>query len=184
MNKKFLISLLVAVGIVGAYIYMFGANVNSLKKGSPKTEAEVQEEINNVQTKIYDLKSQGSNEELDVEIKKLKQEIMQASSMFPTDIGITGLLKEISIIGESSGLQILLFEPMEPINEGVYEEIPIKLKIRGTYKQVASFFYGISSLERIIKIQDMKITGPINNSGIIMTESELMITTYRIIGGE
>ena len=104
--------------------------------------------------------------------------------MFPKDIGITGLLKEISIIGESSGLQILLFEPMEAINEGVYEEIPIKLKIRGTYKQVASFFYGISSLERIIKIQDMKITGPINNSGIIMTESELMITTYKIIGGE
>jgi len=182
MNKKFLISLLVSVGIIGGYVYMFGAA--NTRKGTQKTEAEIQEEINTIQTKIYDLKAQGSNEELDVEIKKLKQEIMQASSMFPKDIGITSLLKDISVIGESSGLQILLFEPMDAINEGVYEEIPIKLKIRGTYKQVASFFYGISSLERVIKIQDMKITGPINNSGIIMTESELMITTYRIIGGE
>jgi len=183
MNKKFLISLLVSVCIVGGYVYMFGSSSNN-KNGKQKTEAEIQEEINVMQTKIYDLKAQGSNEELDIEIKKLKQEIMQASSMFPKDIGITSLLKDVSIIGESSGLQILLFEPMDAVNEGVYEEIPIKLKIRGTYKQVASFFYGISSLERVIKIQDMKITGPINNSGIIMTESELMITTYRIIGGE
>ena len=182
MNSKFLTSILVSVAIVGGYIYLSSSGSVSKKQG-PKTEAEVQEEIKVVQTKIFDLKSQGTNEELDIEIKKLKQEIMQASSMFPKDIGITSLLKEVSIIGESSGLQILLFEPMEPVNEGVYEEIPIKLKIRGTYKQVASFFYGISNLERIIKIQDMKITGPINNSGIIMTESELMITTYRIIGG-
>jgi type IV pilus assembly protein PilO len=181
--KKFLISLLISLVIVIGYIYMFGINPSEAAKKGQKTETEVLEEINSVQTKIYDLKAQGSNEDLDIEIKKLKQEIMQASSMFPKDIGITGLLKDLSIIGESSGLQILLFEPMEPINEGVYEEIPIKLKIRGTYKQVASFFYGISSLERIIKIQDMKITGPISNSGIIMTESELMITTYRIIGG-
>jgi len=184
MSKKFLISLLVGVCIVGGYVYMFGANSTTAKKTGQKTEAELQEEINTIQTKIYDLKAQGSNDELDVEIKKLKQDIMQASSMFPKDIGITSLLKEVSVIGESSGLQILLFEPMEAVNQGVYEEIPIKLKIRGTYKQVASFFYGISSLERIIKIQDMKITGPINNSGIVMTESELMITTYRIIGGE
>jgi type IV pilus assembly protein PilO len=184
MNKKFLISLLLSVGIVGGYIYMFSDNTANAKKTSQKTEAEIQEEINAIQAKIYDLKAQGSNDELDIEIKKLKQEVMQASSMFPREIGITSLLKDVSIIGESSGLQILLFQPMEAINEGIYEEIPIKLKIRGTYKQVASFFYGISSLERVIKIQDMKITGPINNSGIIMTESELMITTYRIIGGE
>ena len=182
--KKFLISLLVGLFIVIGYIYLFGvAHSAGAAKDGQKTEAEILEEINIVQTKIYDLKAQGSNEDIDIEIKKLRQEILQASSMFPKDIGITGLLKDLSIIGESSGLQILLFEPMQPIDEGVYEEIPIKLRIRGTYKQVASFFYGISSLDRIIKIQDMKITGPIGNSGIIMTESELMITTYRINGG-
>lgn len=181
--KKFLISMLVALLLVIGYIYLFGMASSEAPKKGQKTEAEVLEEINTIQTKIYDLKAQGSNEDLDIEIKKLKQEIMQASSMFPKDIGITGLLRDLSIIGESSGLQILLFEPMEPINEGVYEEIPIKLRIRGTYKQVASFFYGISGLDRVIKIQDMKISGPISNSGIIMTESELMITTYRIIGG-
>jgi len=185
MNSKFLISLLVSISIVGGYIYFFGApaNVVGTKKNTPSTEAELQEQINVVQTKIYDLRAQGTNEDLDIEIKKLKQEIMQASSMFPNDIGITGLLKDVSIIGESSGLQILLFQPLDAVNEGVYEEIPIKLRIRGTYKQVASFFYGISSLDRVIKIQDMKIMGPINNSGLIMTESELTITTYRIIGG-
>lgn len=180
MNNKFIISIVVSLLIVLFYVFAFGA---SSVEGEKLTDAKVEEQIKNLQNKIDELKAENTNEELELEIKKLKQEIMQATSVFPSEIGITGLLKDVSIISESSGLQILLFQPMEIIDQGFYEELPIKLKLRGSYKQLASFFYGISSLDRIIKIQDMKITGPINNSGIIMTDSELIISTYRILGG-
>ncbi|MCX6112658.1 MAG: type 4a pilus biogenesis protein PilO [Proteobacteria bacterium] len=179
MNNKLLISVFFSIIIIVGYLYLFEKG-----KGTQKTETEVQEEIKQMESKVEELKSQGSEESIDVQIKTLKQEILQASTLFPKEAGITSLLRELSIIGDSSGLQILLFEPQELINEGIYEEIPIKLKLRGTYKQVASFLYGISNLGRIIRVQDMKITGPVNNtSGLIMTESEILITTYRIPGG-
>jgi type IV pilus assembly protein PilO len=165
------------------YVYLFGEDKSKIKEAQ-KTEADMQEEIRQVEFKIDELKAQGTEESIDAQIKTLKQEIMQASSAFPSDVGIAGLLRELSIIGDSSGLQILLFEPQEAMNEGVYEEIPIKLKLRGTYKQVAAFLYGVSNLNRIIRVQDMRITGPVNNnSGLVMTESEILITTYRILGG-
>jgi type IV pilus assembly protein PilO len=183
MNNKLLTSIILAVLIVIGYVYLFGDDKSKTKQAQ-KTEADIQEEIKQIEFKMDELRTQGTEESIDAQIKALKQEIMQASSAFPSDVGIAGLLRELSIIGDSSGLQILLFEPQEPMSEGVYEEIPIKLKLRGTYKQVAGFLYGISNLNRVIRVQDMKITGPINNSsGLVMTESEILITTYRILGG-
>ncbi|MFH1223491.1 MAG: type 4a pilus biogenesis protein PilO [Pseudomonadota bacterium] len=180
MNSKFLISLLIAIALVGAYILIFSG---ASKKQGEKTEIEVQDEIKIVQAKIYDLKSQDTAEGIDTEIRNLRQEIMQASSSFPKDFGITSLLKDLAIIADSNGLQMLLFEPMEPINQSVYEEIPIKLRVRGSYKQVASFLYGVSNLNKIINIQDMKMVGPINNSSFVMTDTEILISAYRILGG-
>ncbi|MEI6080136.1 MAG: type 4a pilus biogenesis protein PilO [bacterium] len=183
MNNKLLISIVVAVVIVMGYVYLFGADMTKSKEPQ-KTEADIQEEIRQVEFKIDELKTQGSGESIDAQIKTLKQEIMQASTSFPKEIGVSSLLRDLAIIGDSSGLQILLFEPQEPLSEGIYEEMPIKLKLRGTYKQVAGFLYGISNLSRIIRVQDMKIVGPVNNtSGLVMTESEILITTYRILGG-
>lgn len=182
MNNKLLISIIVAVIMVVGYLYLFGDSTSS--KVPQKTETELQEEIRQLEVKIDELKIDGTGDSIQAQIKALKQEILQASSGFPSDVGITGLLRELAVIGDSSGLQILLFEPQAPISEGVYEEMPIKLKLRGTYKQVAGFLYGISNLNRIISVQDMKITGPVdNNSGLIMTESEILISTYRILGG-
>ena len=179
MNNKLLISILASIVIIVGYLYLF-----SKEKVDQRNEAEVQDEIKQIEVKIDELKTSGSEESIDTQIKMLKQELLQSSTLFPKDAGITGLLRELAIIGDNSGLQILLFEPQEPISEGVYEEIPIKLKLRGTYKQIAGFLYGISNLERIIRVQDMKITGPVNNtSGLVMTESEILITTYRILGG-
>ena len=183
MNNKLLISIVVAVIMVIGYLYLFG-DASTSNKNPQKTEIELQEEIRQLEVKIDELKIDGTGDSIQAQVKALKQEILQASSGFPSDVGITGLLRELAVIGDSSGLQILLFEPQAPVSEGVYEEMPIKLKLRGTYKQVAGFLYGISNLNRIISVQDMKITGPVdNNSGLIMTESEILISTYRILGG-
>lgn len=183
MNKRFLISLAISVLIVLAYLILAGPDEQDKKDAVKKNEAQVQTEIKELQAKIYDLRSEDNAESIQTEIKNLKQEIMQESANFPSDPGIASFLKEVATIGDSSGLQILLFEPLESSNEGVYEEIPIRIKIRGTYKQVATFFYGVANLNRIVKVQELKITGPINNSGIIMTESDILITTYRMLGG-
>ncbi len=183
MNKKFLTSLAVSLFIVAGYLLFAGPSEKEKLEAMKRNEAQIQTEIKEIQAKIYDLRSEGSAESVQTEIRNLKQEIMQESANFPSDPGISNFLKEIATIGDSSGLQILLFQPMEASNQGVYEEIPIKIRIRGTYKQVATFFYGIANLNRVVKVQELKITGPINNSGIIMTESDLLITTYRVLGG-
>ena len=180
MGKKFLTSVVVSIVMVIVYMALFTPSAN---KNIKKTEAQIQEEIKNIQAKIYDIKSEASAENVDTEIKNLKQEIMEESANFPTEPGVATFLREVAIIGDSSGLQILLFQPLDPVNEGLFEEMPIKIRIRGTYKQLATFFYGIANLNRVVKIDELKITGPINNSGIIMTESDVLVTTYRMLGG-
>ena len=184
MKNKLLISLILSIFIVGAYVFMYGGSRDRKRKGKVvKTEAEVQAQIKEIQAKIYDLKSDSDTQFLETEIKRIKQELIQKSSSFPRQLGMSSLLRDLSVIGEAGGLQILLFEPQDAISEGAYEEIPIKLKLRGSFRQVASFFYGVSNLDRVIRIQNLKITGPVNSSGVIMTETDILLTAYRILGG-
>ena len=185
MNSKLLIklviSMFISILIVIGSVYILGGEV---KVNSEEKLADIQQEIQNLQNKTEELKRLDNSDQIEAQIRGLKQDVLQATYSFPKDLASSKMLRELSTIGDTSGVQILLFEPLSSVNEGIYEEIPIRLKIRGSYKQLAVFLYGISNLNRIIRVQEMKITGPINSSsGLVMTETELKIATYRIVGG-
>jgi type IV pilus assembly protein PilO len=174
MKIKFLISLLLSLLIIILYIFLSHEDTS---------EETIQSEISKLEQNIEDLHTNSDLEVLVSEVKKLKQEVLKESSFFPKDISLSVVLRELTEIGDSTGLQILLFEPQGVKNQGVYEEIPIKIKLRGSFRQIAAFFYGVSNLNRIVKIQEMKIQGPVNRSEAIITETDVLFTTYRIIGG-
>jgi type IV pilus assembly protein PilO len=185
MNKKLLIqlliSMLVSIIIIVGSVYLFNEEP---KQNTEEILAKTQEEIKTLQNKIQELKSRDNSSEIEAQIRALKQDVLQATYSFPKDLASSRLLRELSTIGDTSGVQVLLFEPLSPVSEGLYEEIPINLRLRGSYKQLAVFLYGLSKLNRIIRVQEMKITGPINSSsGLVMTETDLKIATYRIVGG-
>lgn len=185
MNKKLLVKLLISmfisIIIVVGYVYLFSEEP---KESQEDLLAKTQKEIEQLQSKIEELRRLDNSDQIEAQIRGLRQDVLQATYSFPKDLASSKLLRELSTVGDTSGVQVLLFEPLEPINEGIYEEIPIRLKLRGSYKQLAVFLYGISNLNRIIRVQEMKITGPINSSsGLVMTESEFKIATYRIVGG-
>lgn len=89
---------------------------------------------------------------------KLKDKLSEWQKKFVQPTGLPGLLNEILKIGESNQLQFDLFSPGQPVKEGDYFKVPIKVVIAGNYHLIASFLSQIANLPTMVVIGDFNIT--------------------------
>ncbi len=92
------------------------------------------------------------------------------------------LLVDISQTGLAAGLQEKLFQPGAEKSNGFYAELPIKIKLVGSYHQFGAFVSGIAALPRIVTLHDIQIT-PVSekNSGYDNLTMDVTAKTYRYI---
>ncbi|MCD6184366.1 MAG: type 4a pilus biogenesis protein PilO [Deltaproteobacteria bacterium] len=119
-------------------------------------------------------------------IDKKKLEFKKVMRALPDKKEIPSLISSISKSGLDAGLEFPLFEPKSENVKGFYAEIPVSIKIIGTYHNVAVFFDKVSRLHRIVNIEDIKMSAAKNNNSNLQNlEVDLSISckavTYRFI---
>jgi type IV pilus assembly protein PilO len=72
---------------------------------------------------------------------------------------VPNLLVDISQVGVAAGLQEKLFQPAAEIKKDFYAELPIKIRLTGSYHQFGEFASGIAALPRIVTLHDIQIKG-------------------------
>ena len=77
----------------------------------------------------------------------------------PSKTEVEDLLVDISQTGLASGIEFLLFKPLKEKHIEFYAELPITLKMTGTYHQFGEFVSGIAALPRIVTLENISITG-------------------------
>lgn len=114
---------------------------------------------------------------------KMKQKEAQYKTVMralPEKEEIPSLLAGISQAGRDAGLEFLLFEPKPESAKGFYAEIPVDIRVSGTYHQVAVFFDKVSNLPRIVNIRDIKMAPAGKDSGGSLT-TVCQAVTYKFI---
>ncbi len=104
----------------------------------------------------------------------------------PGKTEVPNLLVDISQTGLAAGLQEKLFQPGSEKSNGFYAELPIKIKLVGTYHQFGNFVSGIAALPRIVTLHDIQIT-PVadsKNGGYDNLTMDVTAKTYRYIEDE
>jgi len=71
---------------------------------------------------------------------------------------VPSLLVDISQTGLASGLQEKLFQPAAESRRDFYAELPIKIRLTGSYHEFGQFVSGIAALPRIVTLHDIEIT--------------------------
>jgi type IV pilus assembly protein PilO len=103
----------------------------------------------------------------------------------PGKTEVPNLLVDISQTGLAAGLQEKLFQPGPEVGKGFYAELPIKIKLVGSYHEFGNFVSGIAALPRIVTLDDIQITSASDKPGsydnLIM---DLTAKTYRYIEDE
>jgi type IV pilus assembly protein PilO len=104
----------------------------------------------------------------------------------PGKTEVPNLLVDISQTGLAAGLQEKLFQPGGEKSNGFYAELPIKIKLVGSYHQFGAFVSGIAALPRIVTLHDIQIT-PVNEKekgGYDNLIMDVTAKTYRYIEDE
>ena len=70
---------------------------------------------------------------------------------------VPNLLVDISQVGVGAGLEEKLFQPANEIKKDFYAELPIKIRLTGSYHQMGEFVSGIAALPRIVTLHDITI---------------------------
>ena len=104
----------------------------------------------------------------------------------PGKTEVPNLLVDISQAGLAAGLQEKLFQPAPEKGNGFYAELPINIKLVGSYHQFGAFVSGIAALPRIVTLHDITIT-PVDasgKSGFDNLTMDVTAKTYRYIEDE
>src|SRR6201986_227532 len=100
----------------------------------------------------------------------------------PGKTEVPNLLVDISQTGLAAGLTEKLFQPGTEKSNGFYAELPIKIKLVGSYHQFGAFVSGIAALPRIVTLDDIQIS-PVDAKGGSYDNLTMDVTpkTYRYI---
>jgi type IV pilus assembly protein PilO len=99
----------------------------------------------------------------------------------PGKTEVPNLLVDISQTGLAAGLQEKLFQPGSEKSNGFYAELPIKIKLVGSYHQFGAFVSGIAALPRIVTLHDIQIAPLDAKGGYDNLTMDVTAKTYRYI---
>jgi type IV pilus assembly protein PilO len=98
----------------------------------------------------------------------------------PGKTEVPNLLVDISQVGVGAGLEEKLFQPSAEIKKDFYAELPIKIKLTGSYHQMGVFVSGIAALPRIVTLHEMTIK-PDTKDAYDVLSFELTAKTFRYL---
>jgi len=108
----------------------------------------------------------------------------EAAVLLPNEKEIPQLLKDISSLGRTAGLDFLTFKPLADIPKDFYAEIPVTINVRGPYHNMGFFFDQVSKLERIVTVSNVKMGSPKKEDGEMLLKSDCKLVTYRFTNKE
>jgi len=112
------------------------------------------------------------------QLKDIERSFGALLRQLPGKTEVPSLLVDISQTGLAAGLQEKLFQPQPEQKKDFYAELPIKIRLSGSYHQFGEFVSGIAALPRIVTLHDIDIR-PETKDAYDQLSLELTAKTYR-----
>ena len=131
--------------------------------------------------------------ELKKENEKLKMQLAELKLMMPEEREVSVLLKQVSDLGLTSGLAILLWKPSATISktskkssaeqgdENIYVEIPVDVEMVGEYHNFGVFFSYVSRLKRIVNIKNIKMASEKKKETASLIKANFTASTFSAV---
>ncbi len=173
MVVKVVAMLGVTIIIVVAYFFMFWSPLqDSIEQ--QKTQVESQRiQLNKNQRLAKNIPKKKE------EYKKLQTQLKIALNMLPKQSQIPDLLEGVTWAGKDSGLSFSEFKPETESVKSIYAEVPVKLQVTGSFKQLLTFLKRVGEMSRIVDIKNLDLKIKKNQP----LEIEGQAVTYRFVEG-
>ncbi len=123
-------------------------------------------------------------EKFEEELRLAELKFKETSALLPKEKEIPQLLKDISALGRTAGLDFNTFKPLPDVPKDFYAEIPVSINVRGPYHNMGFFFDQVSKLERIVSVTNIKMSSPQKEGSEMLLKSDCTLLTYRFTNVE
>ena len=118
------------------------------------------------------------------QLAEMEQSFGAMLRKLPNKTEVPNLLTDISQQGTASGLDQKLFQPNAQNIKDFYAELPIKMRLTGSFHSIGAFVSGIAALPRIVTLHDVEITQLGKNPGSDQLQLDVTAKTYRYLDEE
>ncbi|WP_296591562.1 type 4a pilus biogenesis protein PilO [Methylophaga sp.] len=167
---KIVAGLLIFAVIWGAGYYFIIKDKRIELAQLEQTETELRASFEIKQSKAVNLEAYKE------QMKEMELSFASMLQQLPRKSEVADLLVDISRTGLVNGLEFELFKPEEERPIDFYIELPITMRVTGTYHQFAEFISGIAALPRIVTLHNFKM-GPLTSDGNMTMD--ITAKTYR-----
>ena len=169
---------MLAVGVGVAWYYLNTQDQLVALEREEKKEQELRVTFEKKQAKAVNLEAYKK------QLEEMKQSFGAMLRQLPDKTEVAELLVDVSQTGLASGLEFELFQPSGEVPKEFYAELPIKLKVHGSYHEFGNFISGLAALPRIVTIHDVVIKpskGEVSDAPLVL---EATAKTYRYLDEE
>lgn len=108
---------------------------------------------------------------------QVDQYVERLQKQLPSKAEMAALLTDINQAGAGRGLQFELFKPQQVVVKDYYAELPIDIKISGSYHDIGAFTGDIANLPRIVTLNNLVLNS--NKDGGLTLEA--VAKTFRYL---
>lgn len=147
----------ICIAVLGAGLWLDTRRQLDTLESTRQKEKTLKETFQDKQAKAANLDA------YKVQMEEMRRSFGAMLRQLPSKTEVAELLVDISQTGLQSGLQFELFKPEAERPADFYAELPITIKVAGTYHQFGQFVSEVAALPRIVTLQDFAI-GPLSRS--------------------
>jgi len=170
--KAILVVVLCALVGVGWYFYDIEGRYETLARAE-NTEQELRQDFENKQAKAANLEAYRA------QLAEMQESFGAMLRQLPNRTEVADLLVDVSQTGLAAGLEFELFQPQGEVPKDFYAELPIRIRVIGSYHEFGEFVSGLAALPRIVTIHNVQIQNRSNSPGKLVMEA--LARTYRYL---
>ena len=171
------IVVLIIVGLIvgGGYWFFIKDQYMSLERVE-KTEQDLRQKYEQKAYQVANL------EVFKAQMAEMEETFGALVRQLPSETEVPGLLEDITNTALGSGLSLQEVKLQAEQRRDFYAELPINIRVSGSYHELASFVSSVASLPRIVTLHDLTIE-PTDGDGERLN-MQVLARTYRYRAGE
>lgn len=170
--KTILILILCAIVAVGWYFLDIEDQYKALER-EEQVETDLRLDFETKQARAANLDAYRN------QLAEMRESFGAMLRQLPNRTEVADLLVDVSQTGLAAGLEFELFQPQGEVPKDFYAELPINIRVKGTYHEFGEFVSGLAALPRIVTIHNVKIKPRADKSGELTLEA--IARTYRYL---
>ena len=175
---RWMLLAVIAALVVGLGWYLYLSNFDEELTTSQGKELQLKEDYKSRLRKAVNLDALRKQRE------QVLQYVTQLEKQLPSKAEMSALLSDINQAGLGRSLQFEVFKPGQVVVKDYYAELPITVRVTGSYPDIGSFAADVANLSRIVTLNNLSISPLSSKDGSGILAMDATAKTFRYLDQE